>query len=332
MKSWQNGMACGFEALSAPSDGRISSMNCSVVIPVYRGAATLEELVARLGKVLPEVADQFEVILVNDGSPDDSWSVIRRLADQLDWVRGIALTRNFGQENATLCGILESRHDVIVTMDDDLQHPPEELPRLIAKLNEGFDVVYGVPHVRHQSWWKIILSDAVKRAISIIMRLRTIRDISSFKVFRADLKPAFQASSRPDVLIDVPLSWLTTRFASVEIQEAPRAAGSSNYGLLKLIKVSLLVLTNYTTIPLRLASIVGFLFTIVGVFVLLYVLGVYFTQGSVPGFSFLASAVTIFSGVQLFALGIIGEYLARLFERSSGRPPYAIHARVGGGG
>jgi undecaprenyl-phosphate 4-deoxy-4-formamido-L-arabinose transferase len=106
--------------------------------------------------------------------------------------------------------------------------------------------------------------------------------------------------------------------------------GKSNYGLLKLIKVSLLILTNYTTIPLRIASILGFFFTLVGVFVLLYVLIVYFTEGSIPGFSFLASAITIFSGVQLFALGIIGEYLARVFERSSGRPPYAVAKRVGG--
>jgi undecaprenyl-phosphate 4-deoxy-4-formamido-L-arabinose transferase len=116
----------------------------------------------------------------------------------------------------------------------------------------------------------------------------------------------------------------------VEVEEAPRTAGQSNYSLIKLIKVSLLVLTGYTTIPLRFASILGFVFTIVGFFVLLYVVGVYFTLGSIPGFTFVASAITIFSGVQLFALGIIGEYLARVFERSSGRPPYAIQQRVGG--
>lgn len=305
-------------------------MNCSVVIPVYRGAATLERLVERLGKVLPQIAAEFEVVLVNDGSPDDSWGIIDRLAKRLNWVRGISLTRNYGQENATLCGILEARYDVIATMDDDLQHPPEELPRLVARLNEGYDVVYGVPRVRRQSWWKVLFSGAVKQLISSILGVRTVRDISAYKVFRGDLRPAFHATSGPDVQIDALLSWVTTRFSSVEIEEAPRLAGTSNYGINKLIKVSLLILTNYTTIPLRLASIVGFFFTIVGVFVLLYVLGVYFTLGSIPGFSFLASAITIFSGVQLFALGIIGEYLARLFERSSGRPPFAIQKRVGG--
>jgi glycosyltransferase involved in cell wall biosynthesis len=304
-------------------------MNCSVVIPVYRGQGTLVPLVERLGKVLAESTDAFEVILVDDGSPDDSWSVIGELASRLPWVHGVSLMRNYGQDNAILCGIIESRYEIIATMDDDLQHSPEDLPRLLAKLSEGYDVVYGVPRVRRQGWWKTLLSGAVKRAISSVMGVGSIRDIGSYRAFTADLKQTFRAISSPDVQIDVLLSWGTTRFAPVEIEEAPRTVGKSNYSLIKLMKVALLILTNYTTIPLRFASIVGFAFTILGFFVLLYVVGVYFTAGSVPGFSFLASAITIFSGVQLFALGIIGEYLARVFERSSGRPPYVIQRRVG---
>ena len=305
-------------------------MNCSVVIPVYRGEHTLELLVARLATVLPACVEAFEVLLVNDGSPDHSWDVIEALVGQYPWVRGIKLMRNYGQENATLCGIRAARCDVIVTMDDDLQHDPSDLPKLLAKLNEGYDVVYGVPRIRRQVWWKSILSAIVKWAISSVMGAKTIRDISAYKAFRAELKQAFSSINSPDVQIDVLLSWAATRFASIEIEEAPRTVGASNYNFTKLIKVSLLVLTNYTTIPLRIASIFGFLFTIIGFFVLLYVLIIYFTLGSVPGFSFLVSAVTIFSGVQLFALGIIGEYLARMFERSSGRPPYVIQKTAGG--
>ncbi|HUH99285.1 MAG TPA: glycosyltransferase family 2 protein [Anaerolineales bacterium] len=301
-----------------------------MVIPVYRGERTLEVLVSRLAVVLPECAEMFEVLLVNDGSPDRSWEVIEALSQRYSWVRGIQLMRNYGQENATLCGIREARSRVIVTMDDDLQHDPADLPKLLAKLNEGYDVVYGVPRVRGQVWWKSIFSAIVKWAVSSVMGVRTIRDISAYKVFRAELKEAFLFISSPDVQIDVLLSWGATRFASVEIEEAPRTVGTSNYDFVRLIKVSLLVLTNYTTIPLRLASLAGFLFTIIGFFVLLYVIVVYFTLGSIPGFTFLISAVSIFSGVQLFGLGIIGEYLARLFERSSGRPPYVVQKRVGG--
>ncbi|HET6846053.1 MAG TPA: glycosyltransferase family 2 protein [Anaerolineales bacterium] len=305
-------------------------MNCSVVVPVFRGEATLEALAQRLGKVLPLVADQFEVILVNDGSPDGSWDIISELARQHAWIRGISLSRNYGQENATLCGILDARFEVIATMDDDLQHSPEDLPILLQKLDEGYDVVYGVPRVRRQSWWKSAAATMVKRVISWSMGMKAVRDLSAFKVFRADLKDTFGSLAGRDVLIDVLLSWITSRFASVEIEEAPRAHGESNYDLAKLVKVAMRAMTNYTTIPLRLASIMGFVFTMVGAFVLLYVLTIYFTLGSIPGFTFLASVLAIFSGVQLFALGIIGEYLARLFDRSSGRPPYAIRARVGG--
>lgn len=306
-------------------------MNCSVVIPVYRGEATLEPLVDRLGKILPGTVQQFEVVLVNDGSPDSSWGLIGRLAARYDWVRGILLTRNYGQENAILCGILESQFEVIATMDDDLQHSPEDLPRLLNKLSEGYDVVYGVPRVRRQAWWKTVLSRAVKRFISLSTGIPAARGMSSFKAFRGDARQAYGSMVGPDVSIDVLLSWIFTRFAAVEIEEAPRAHGTSNYDPLKLVRLALRILTNYTTIPLRLASLLGFFFTLVGFVIFIYVLGVYFTQGSIPGFSFLASVITIFSGVQLFALGIIGEYLARVFQRSSGRPRYAVQERLGGG-
>jgi undecaprenyl-phosphate 4-deoxy-4-formamido-L-arabinose transferase len=220
--------------------------------------------------------------------------------------------------------VREARYEVIVIMDDDLQNPPCEIPKLVEKLAEGHDVVYGVSRRRQQAWWKTLASVVVKRAIGYVMGLRTVRDIGAFKAFRADLRKAFEDFRSPDVLVDVLLSWGTSRFASVTVDEAPRAVGKSNYNLFKLIKVSLLVLTSYTTIPLRFASIVGFLFTLFGMGVLIYVLTIYFTAGSIPGFPFLASTVIIFSGVQLFALGIIGEYLARVFERTGGKHTYVI--------
>lgn len=299
-------------------------MNVSVVIPVYRSEHTLDMLIERLGLALPSFADSYEVLLVNDGSPDNTWGTIERLARAHPWVRGIDLMRNYGQHNATLCGIRAARYEMIFTMDDDLQNPPEEMPKLLAKLDEGYDVVYGVARVRQQAWWRNLFSVLVKRAIAYVMGLRNVRDIGAFKVFRSGLLKAFEEFNGPDVLVDVLLSWGTARFASVAVEESPRLAGRSNYNFIKLVKVSLLVLTSYTTIPLRLASVLGFLFTIFGFFVLLYVLITYFTLGSVPGFSFQASIIALFSGVQLFSLGIIGEYLARVFERTGGRKAYII--------
>ena len=299
-------------------------MKVSVVVPVYNGSDTIPFLADEINKVLPEVADEFELVLVNDGSPDQSWQVISELAHKYPWVHGIDLMRNYGQHNATLCGVREARYEVIVIMDDDLQNPPREIPKLLKKLSEGYDVVYGVARKRQQVWWKNLASAIVKRAISYVMGVRTVRDIGAFKAFRADLRKSFEGFHGPDVLVDVLLSWGTTRFTSVQVEESPRMVGKSNYNLFKLIKVSLLVLTSYTTLPLRFASIIGFLFTLFGVGILVYVLTIYFTLGSIAGFPFLASTITIFSGVQLFALGIIGEYLARVFERTGGRPTYTI--------
>ena len=299
-------------------------MNISVVVPVYKGSGTLHELIHALGQVLPDVADEYEVVLVNDGSPDESWQIITELATAHSWVRGIDLMKNYGQHNATLCGIRDARFEVTVVMDDDLQNPPRELPKLVNKLQEGYDVVYGVSKTRKQAWWKRIASAMVKRTIAAVMGLKSVRDIGAYKAFRTDLRDSFKTFSSPDVLVDMLFTWGTTRFGSVQVEEDPRAVGESNYSLLKLISVSLLVLTSYTTIPLRVASIVGFFFTLIGFGILVYVLTIFFTVGSIPGFPFLASSITIFGGVQLFALGILGEYLGRVFDRTGGRPPYAI--------
>lgn len=303
-------------------------MKISVVVPVYNGSDTLHRLVAELGEVLPGVADEFELVLVNDGSPDNSWRVIEQLVEEHAWVRGIDLMRNYGQHNAVLCGIRDARYEVIVTMDDDLQHPPGEVPSLIEKLNEGYDVVYGVPRKMPHSWWRNIFSVITKYAISYVMGLKTVREISSFRALRTSIRSAFETYNGPEVLVDVLFSWGTSRFGIAHVNEAPRTVGKSNYSFSKLVRVALLVLTSYTTVPLRFASIVGFLATVFGFVILVYVLTVYFTAGSIPGFPFIASTVVIFSGIQLFALGVIGEYLARVFERLTGKPTYNILRKV----
>ncbi|MGB8215558.1 MAG: glycosyltransferase family 2 protein [Anaerolineales bacterium] len=302
-------------------------MNYSVVIPVYKSQATLPELVERLDRVLAGLAGQsgqYEVILVNDDSPDQSWEAITDLARRYACVRGIDLMRNAGQHNATLCGIRAARYEVIVTLDDDLQHPPEQLHFLVEKLEEGYDVVYGVPKKLPHSWWRNLGSILTKFMVASAIGLKTVRDVSAFRAFRTELRLAFDGYDNPDVMIDVLLSWGTTHFATVPVDEQPRSVGESNYNMDKLLRMSLLYLTNFSTKPLRFSNIVGFFFTLLGFIGFIYVTTVYFVAGSVPGFPFLASAIMVFSGVQLFALGIIGEYLARVFERTAGRRPYIV--------
>ena len=301
---------------------------CSVVIPVYNSADTLEPLTKRLAQVLPQVASAYEVILVNDGSPDNSWQVICQLGQQFPWLRGLNLMRNYGQHNATLCGVRSARFEIIITMDDDLQHPPEEIPQLLAKLGEEYDVVYGIPFRRPHSWWRNWFSVIIKRVLAQVMGIPTIRDIGAFRAFHTRLRNAFADYCNPNVILDVLLSWSTSRFTVVTVDEKPREVGRSNYSFAKLFRVTMVVLTGFSTLPLRFASILGFGFTLFGIAVFLYVLAATLLSGSIPGFPFLASIIALFSGTQLFALGIIGEYLARIFDRSMDRPAYVIGEEI----
>lgn len=297
----------------------------SVVVPVYNSEGSLTPLVERLVAVLPSVAPEWEILLINDGSRDRSWDVVRELAARYPRVRGIRMLRNFGQHNALLAGIRTARYTVTITMDDDLQHQPEEIPKLLAKLAEGADVVYGTPTTLPHGLWRNFFSRFTKGALGFAMRVDTIVDISAFRAFRTELRRAFEAYNSPEVIIDVLLSWGTSNFSSVKCEHLPRTIGRSNYTLPKLFNSAMFILTGYSTAPLRLASSVGFLFTLFGLGLLAYVIGRYFISGtSVPGFPFLASAIAIFSGAQLFALGIIGEYLARIFNRSVERPVYVV--------
>jgi glycosyltransferase involved in cell wall biosynthesis len=296
----------------------------SIVVPVYNSQDTLRTLIQRLDMVLLPFKPDAEIILVNDGSRDQSWEIICQLCAEYPVLRGINLMRNYGQHNALLCGIRAAKYDVIVTMDDDLQHPPEEIIKLLEKLSEGYDVVYGIPVKMPHSLWRNMASKLIKRSLAFVMGIKTVREISAFRAFRSKLRQAFENYQSPGIILDVLLSWGTTRFSSVKVEENPREMGHSNYNFGKLLSTVFLILTGFSTLPLRLASWLGFAFTIFGVGVFFYVLIIYFTAGSMPGFPFLASIISLFSGMQLFALGIIGEYLARVFDRSMDRPPYVI--------
>ncbi len=300
-------------------------MSLSVIVPVYNGALTLGELTRRLSQVLPTVAEQYELIFVEDASPDNSWEVIGQLAEDYTWVRGIKLMRNSGQHNAILCGIRAAQYDIVITMDDDLQHPPEEISLLLEKLSEGYDVVYGTPQHDEHSLWRNAASRITKLALRSTMGVDIAPNVSAFRVFRTYLRDAFANYWSPYVAIDVLLSWGTNRFGAVPVQHSPRKAGASNYTFRKLTLHAINMITGFSTVPLQLASWIGFAFTLFGGVILIYVLGHYFLLGGgVPGFPFLASIIALFSGAQLFALGIIGEYLARMHFRMMDRPSYTI--------
>jgi glycosyltransferase involved in cell wall biosynthesis len=306
-------------------DVRGSLSSLSVVVPVHRSEAILPELVSRLSEVLPGLATSYELVLVNDCSPDGSWEVISRFAEQYPWIRGINLMRNYGQHNALLCGIRAAQYQVIVTMDDDLQHPPEEIPKLLAVLDQGYDVVYGRPAEQQHGLLRDLASLTTKLALQNVMGAEIARQVSAFRAFRAEVANAFSHYEGSFVSIDVLLTWGTNRFAATPVRHDPRAQGISGYTFRKLVTHALNMMTGFSTKPLQIASLIGFGFTLFGFGVLCYVLVRYFLEGTpVPGFPFLASIVALFSGAQLFALGIMGEYLARIHFRSMQKPPYVV--------
>jgi undecaprenyl-phosphate 4-deoxy-4-formamido-L-arabinose transferase len=306
------------------SDRDAAADRVSVVIPVYNSEPALKELVSELVQVLEGRGLPFEVLLIDDGSLDGSWREIAALAAGSSAVRGIRMMRNFGQHNAILCGVRSARFDIVVTMDDDLQHPPQEIPRMLEAL-KGADVVYGTPRGERHDVWRAVASRVTKLALQSVMGAETARSVSAFRAFRTSLRQAFHDYRSPFLSIDVLLTWATTRFTAVEVEHRERRYGQSNYTFRQLVSHAVNMMTGFSVLPLQIASLTGFAFTLFGLVVLAFVVGRYLVHGtSVPGFPFLASVVAIFSGAQLFALGIIGEYLARMHFRMMERPTYAV--------
>lgn len=302
----------------------------SAVIPVYNSESTLTALIKRLEPVLASLARQYEVVLVNDGSRDQSWKVMQDLSCSSPSVRGINLMRNYGQHNALLCGIRAAKFETIVTLDDDLQHPPEEIQKLLARLDDGFDVVYGFPEREQHGLLRDVASGLMKLALQKSMGAETARHVSAFRAFRAQVRDAFANYHSPFVSIDVLLTWGTTRFTAIEVRHDPRKNGASNYTLRMLLRHAMNMVTGFSVLPLQMANLLGFLCTGFGAFILAYVVGRYLLYGTtVPGFPFLASIIAIFSGAQLLALGIMGEYLARMHFRMMERPTYAVREAMG---
>ena len=236
----------------------------SVVTPVYNGEASIAELCRRLSEVLPRIATEYEIILVNDGSRDRSWEIISELSSRFATVRGLNLMRNYGQHNALLCGIRAAKYEVIVTMDDDLQHPPEEIPRLLEQLEQGFDVVYGAPKEERHGFMRALASRITRLALGSAIGMDLAKNVSAFRVFRTQLREAFAGYQTPFVSIDVLLTWATTRFTAIPVVFQPRYSGSSNYTFTKLVRHALDMMTGFSTAPLQLASLIGFGCTLFG--------------------------------------------------------------------
>lgn len=320
------------QSVVTTSGHQSTNPSISVIIPVYNSQETLSELCSRLHLVLKRITNKYEIIFIDDDSFDSSWHVIEYLVTSHPNVYGLRHSRNYGQHNALLCGIREANCEIIITLDDDLQNPPEEIPLLIGELDNGYDVVYGTPKTEQHGIFRDLSSRMIKIALQKSMggESGAARHVSAFRAFRTNLREAFADYNSSYVVIDVLLSWATASFSHVTVDHQRRQKGKSNYTLAKLLQHAVNMIAGFSVFPLQLASYLGFLFTIFGFGILIYILVRYFVDGSsVPGFPFIASVIAIFAGVQLFVLGIIGEYLARIHLRNMGRPFSVVKTRIG---
>jgi len=301
----------------------VLSDGLSIVVPVFRSEKTLNELVNRITNSISDKS--VEIILIDDASGDGTWTTICSIARQNSMVTGIRLGRNSGQHGALLAGVRAAKFQTVVTLDDDLQNPPEEINKLIDALVPGVDVVYGVSTEVKQNFYRRAGSKLVRKFFASALGFNSAVSMSSFRTFRTVLREGFNTALGPNVSLDALLTWSTTRFTVVEVKHDERKVGDSHYTFRKLVRFMIDMATGYSALPLRLASALGFLTISFGAVLLVYVIGRPIITGErVQGFPMLASTIIIFSGVQIFLLGILGEYIGRMHFRVMNKPTYMV--------
>jgi polyisoprenyl-phosphate glycosyltransferase len=299
-------------------------LEITVVVPVYRSAVTLPELHRRIVSSVERITKKFEIILVEDCGDDNSWDVIQQLA-RLDFrVRGIKLSRNFGQHAATICGCSSASGRWIFTLDDDLEHQPEFIPELYEKAIQGFSLVYGVYPQRTHNVWRNITSEIGRRMFRLAIPSLNY-SYTSFRCIQGELAREMVRFDSPFPFVDGYLSWITNNCAAVSIVHAERVSGKSNYNFRKLVVHSINIFVTFSDLPLRLASWLGLGAFLVGMLWLAtIIIGKLLGNITVSGFASVMAGIVLFGGIQLLILGIIGEYLGRVNFKTSRRPLYLI--------
>lgn len=299
----------------------------SVVVPVYRSASILPQLVEVTACTLGAAGYQgrFELLLVCDASPDESWDVILRLARENRFVRGVLLRKNAGQHNATMAGLARARGNRVVVMDDDLQHPPAAIPALLAQIDQGYDVCYTRYRNRRHPLWKRIGSKVNDFAATALLGKPKGLYLSSFKAMDGAVAREIVKYDGPYAYLDGLILDVTRRITSIDIEHAPRASGEGNYNLRRSMSLWLKMATTFSVYPLRIMSIGGLALAVSSLAIMIYVIVVKLLDPTVPaGWTSLIATVLFVGGVQLIGLGLIGEYLGRAYLKLNRKPQYVI--------
>ena len=307
---------------SCPDNG----IAVSVVVPVFNSASSLPRLLDRLESTFSKMElKHYELIFIEDGSSDDSWTVLQSLQKgRADKITAIQLMRNFGQHNAIMCGLKYAKGKYIVTIDDDLQNPPEEIEKLINYISENeLDLVYGEPRIKKHSSWRNLGSQIIRSFYHLVFRNKV--NPTSFRIIRRELVDCIFSYDLNFTYIDGLLAWNTKRIGSVPVEHNPRQEGKSGYSLRRLLILSLNLFTNFSLLPLQVVSFLGIASATFGFAAGTYYLLSALVFGSiVPGYASTITAILILGGMQLLALGMIGEYIGRLHLNVNRKPQYSI--------
>ncbi|MAT15081.1 MAG: hypothetical protein CMJ46_07400 [Planctomyces sp.] len=299
----------------------------SVVIPCYRSQSWLRELVVRVEKVFQGLDESFELILVNDASPDQTWATIAELANEFSFVRGIDLLFNVGQFRATICGLEQACGDFVMTMDDDLQHPPEEIPKLIQKMRETpeCDCVLGAFPTPQQTLTRRLGSRFSQQLNKWFYGKPPELKLSAFRLMTRITAHAVCAHGTLRPVIGPILLRCTKRIVNVDVTHAPRPHGQSGYSLTSLIRAVVDYIVSGTTVPLKFFSALGLVVSATSFLLILWYLMLYLAgQIREAGFTTLVLLITFFGGTILLAVGTLGEYVIRVVQETSRAPRYII--------
>lgn len=300
----------------------------SIIVPVYQSRASLETLVKRVSAVMKGAGLRFELVLVDDGSQDDSFYEIRRLSSIHNFIRGVRLSRNFGHQAAVTVGLQKCAGDIIAIIDDDLQDPPEILPDFFERLQQGADVVYGVRKKRKEHLFKRTAFSAFYRIINAVSSVYIPADSGDFCAMRRCVVTAMLQLPEANPFLRGTRAWAGFRQIGLEYERDARAQGESGYTLSKYFKLALTGILMFSHIPLRLATIFGALTSLFSFLLAFYVIISWLIKPfDVPGYLSIIMAVTLLGGVQLIAIGIIGHYLGYLIDNNR-RWPVAFIAET----
>lgn len=296
----------------------------SIIIPVYNSEATLPALCERLCAMFGSMDASLEIIMVNDGSTDDSWSRIMALCSRYPGLAtGINLSRNYGQHKALLCGLKHCTGDFAVTIDDDLQYHPEDIAVLVACQQEArADVVYGIYTQKRHS----VLRNAGSRVVATIFEkyAHMPQKGSSFKLISRHVIDQIREYNHPYVFLDEVIGWYSRQTSYATVRHEPRQAGASGYSSLRLLSYALEIILSYTTLPLRLITWLGLISFFVCLSIIAYFVYMKYAYGAEIGFTALIVSIFMSTGLILFCIGIIGEYLSRLFIIQTDKPIFIV--------